>query len=64
MASIEELKKLADAEGVELSEEELELIAGGAYTYEEWYAMTVEERKAAQKRSFAKRILQMECELD
>ena len=42
---------MAEADGVELTEDDLELIAGGKYTYEEWYAMTVEERKAAQRNS-------------
>lgn len=35
----------------EISEEELEFVAGGKYTEEEWNAMTKEEREAAQRAS-------------
>jgi hypothetical protein len=52
-------------EGVELDDEVLDAVAGGAYTVEEWNAMSTEEREAAQQRSlFAKLILETECELD
>ena len=47
MANLEELKKMADAEGVELSEEDLEAIAGGLYSEEEWLKMSPDERRAA-----------------
>lgn len=60
---LEVIKEMA-GEGVELSEEILEAIAGGAYTEEEWLAMTVEERQAAQKRSRAAKLLDQPCELD
>lgn len=53
MANIEELKKMADAEGVELSEEDLDAVAGGYYTYEEWKAMTRDEKIAAREASYA-----------
>lgn len=35
----------------EIKDDELDLVAGGAYTAAEWLAMTVEERRAAQNRS-------------
>lgn len=58
------LKDLA-GEGVELDDEVLDAVAGGAYTVEEWNAMSTEEREAAQQRSLiAKFILETECELD
>ena len=60
---LEVLKDLAN--GQELPEEILEAVAGGAYTEEEWYAMSEEERKAAQQRSLlAKLVLNAPCELD
>lgn len=53
------------ANGQELPEELLESIAGGAYTEEEWFAMSTEERQAAQQRSLiAKLVLNIPCELD
>ena len=64
MANLEELKKLADEKGVELSEEDLEAIAGGMYSREEWKKMTPEERRKAQERSAAARVLGIPCELD
>lgn len=60
---LEVIKEMA-GEGVELPEEILEEVAGGAYTVEEWNAMTTEERQAAQKRSRLAKALGLECELD
>lgn len=57
------LKELA-GEGVELSDEILEAVAGGAYTEEEWAAMTTEERRAAQDRSVFAKMFNAPCELD
>ncbi len=58
------LKELA-GEGVELNDEVLDAVAGGAYTTEEWNAMTVEERQAAQQRSLiAKYVTKTPCEMD
>ena len=56
MANIEELKKLADEKGVELSEEDIETIVGGLYSKEEWRAMTPDERDAAVKQSMMIRL--------
>lgn len=64
MANIEEIKKIAAEDGVELTEEMLEAIAGGRYTYEEWKAMSTEERQAAQLDSVMKRAQQLPCALD
>lgn len=64
MMNMEEIKKLAEEEGIELTDEMLEAIAGGAYTKEEWDAMTVEEQTAAQRRSILAKIRQLPCELD
>lgn len=64
MPPIEVIKEMA-GEGVELPDEIVEAIAGGAYTEEEWFAMSTEERQAAQQRSLiAKLVLQQPCELD
>lgn len=58
------IKELA-GEGVELPEEILDAVAGGAYSVEEWNAMSTEEREAAQTRSLiAKFVLNTPCELD
>ncbi|MDO4748161.1 MAG: hypothetical protein Q4A12_03185 [Eubacteriales bacterium] len=58
------LKELA-GEGVELNDDVLDAVAGGAYTEEEWAAMTVEERQAAQQRSLiAKYVTHTVCEMD
>lgn len=58
------IKELA-GEGVELPEEILDAVAGGAYSVEEWNQMSTEERQAAQQRSVvAKVILKVPCELD
>lgn len=64
MANIEEIKKIAAEDGVELTEEMLEAIAGGKYTYEEWKAMTDEERIAAFAESTANRAIGQPCKLD
>ena len=58
------IKELA-GDGVELPEEILDAVAGGAYTVEEWNQMSTEERQAAQQRSLlAKLVLKTPCELD
>ena len=58
------IKELA-GEGIELPEEILDAVAGGAYSVEEWNQMTTEERQAAQQRSLiAKFVLKTACELD
>lgn len=65
MANIEEIKKYAAEEGIDLSEDVLEAIAGGKYSDEEWSKMTEDERIAAQDRSvIAKFVLHIECEMD
>ena len=49
----------------EINDEELDLVAGGAYTQEQWNAMSTEERQAAQQRSLiAKFITKTTCEMD
>lgn len=48
----------------EINEEELDLVAGGVYTEEEWWAMTVEERQAAQRQSRRAQRRGLPCELD
>ena len=62
---LNEIQKLAAEKGVELPDELIDSVAGGAYTAEEWAAMSVEERQAAQRRSLmAKLMLNMPCEMD
>lgn len=64
MAAIDEMKKFADENGIELTEDMLDAIAGGRYTYEEWKNMTTDERKAAQLASIMARINNAPCALD
>ena len=64
MANLEEIKKVAEENGIELTEDMLEAIAGGRYTEEEWEKMTDDERIAAQLRSIMARINNLPCELD
>ena len=62
---ISEIQKLAAENGVELTDEMLDAVAGGAYSTEEWNSMNSEERKAAQQRSLmAKFFLKIPCEMD
>ncbi len=62
---LSEIKKVATENGVELTDDILDEIAGGAYTQEEWLSMTVEERQEAQRRSLlAKLVLKQPCEMD
>lgn len=64
MPPVNVLKEMA-GEGVELPEEILDEVAGGAYTDAEWLEMTEEERKAAQQRSLiARYVTKTACELD
>lgn len=64
MAVMDEIKKVADENGIELTEEMLDAIAGGRYTYEEWKNMTDDERIAAQLASVMARAQQQPCALD
>ena len=57
------IKEMA-GEGVELPEEILDAVAGGAYSVEEWNQMSTEERQEAQRRSVLARLLEAPCELD
>ena len=63
MPPLSVLKELA-GEGVELSDDILDAVAGGAYTEEEWNAMSTDERQAAQRRSLLAIMLNTECELE
>lgn len=57
-------KKLNPQEGVEIPEDILDDVAGGAYTTEEWNAMTTKERQMAQQRSIQAKIRNLPCEMD
>jgi len=61
----EEIKKVVNQE---ISDDELDMVAGGAYTEEEWNKMTTEERKAAQQRSLMIKLglvkTDQPCEMD
>ena len=48
----------------EINEEELDLVAGGAYTQEEWNAMSTAERQAAQQRSIRAIMRKQPCEME
>ncbi len=63
MPPLEVLKEMA-GEGVELPEEILDAVAGGAYTVEEWNQMSTAERQAAQQRSIMAKLMGTPCELD
>ncbi len=64
MAVLDEMKAYANENGIELTEEMLDAIAGGRYSYEEWKAMTTEERQAAQLASIMARAQSKPCALD
>lgn len=61
---LDEMKKYAEENGIELTEEMLDAIAGGRYSYEEWKNMTKEEREAAQLASIMARAQGQPCALD
>ena len=63
MANIEELKKLADAEGIELTEEMLDSVAGG-YLPPNWNDMTPDERNAFLLASIRARMMAQHCIID
>ena len=63
MPPLNVIKEIA-GEGVELPDEIVEAVAGGAYTDEEWFSMTTEERQAAQRRSIIAKIAKKPCEMD
>ncbi len=48
----------------EIKDDELDMVAGGVYTEEEWAAMSTAERAAAQQRSRNARRNNQPCELD
>lgn len=48
----------------EIKDEELDVVAGGAYSEAEWAAMSTAERAAAQQRSYNARRNNQACELD
>ena len=48
---LDEMKKIADEEGIELTDEMLDAVAGGVIPPEIWNNMTEEERKQAQIQS-------------
>ena len=64
LPSLEELMKQAAEKGIELPDDLTEFVDGGAYTREEWKAMSTEERIAAQNRSLAARLMGTPCEMD
>lgn len=64
MAVLDEMKAYASENGIELTEDMLDAIAGGRYSYEEWKAMTTEERQAAQLASIMARAQNQPCALD
>lgn len=61
---MEEMMKYASENGIELTDEMVEAIAGGRYSYEEWKNMTTEERQAAQLASIMARLNNAPCALD
>lgn len=48
----------------EITEDELDMVAGGAYTNEEWNKMSTAERQAAQQRSIRAKLQNKPCEMD
>ena len=49
---------------VEIDDEDLDLVAGGRYSREEWAKMSPQERAAAQARSANARAKGEPCEMD
>ena len=47
MANIEDIKKMASENGVEITDEILADVAGGYYSTEEWLKMSAAERQKA-----------------
>ena len=54
--------KKYDNLAMEITDDDLELIDGGYIPKNVWSKMTVEERRKAQQKSFAKWTLEMTCE--
>jgi len=48
----------------EINDDELDMVAGGAYTAEEWRKLTPAERVAAKQRSLQARAAGKPCEMD
>ena len=48
----------------EIKDDELDLVAGGAYTTEQWNSMTTAERQAAQQRSIRAILRKQPCEME
>ena len=63
MANLEELKKVAEENGIELTEDMLDGIAGGVIDPEIWNNMSEEERKAAQIQSMLRIAQKLPCDL-
>ncbi len=62
---LKEAKKMAEEAGVELTDDVIDLISGGAIPVEIWNEMPPEERRAAQQLSiFNKFVLKQPCALD
>ena len=62
MANIEELKKIAEEKGVELTDDMLEVVAGGM-SKEDWDKLTPEEQKQAQVQSIIEYAQTGKCSL-
>jgi len=50
--------------GNEIPDDILDAVAGGAYTYEEWFSLSEEERKKLQMQSVLAKDLNLSCGLD
>lgn len=57
MSMLDDLKRVASEDGVELTDEMLDSVAGGYYSDAEWLKMTVEERDKAVRTSMAIKIM-------
>ena len=61
---LDEIKKVAEENGIELTPEMLDSIAGGAFSEDEWKKFTPEERQRLQMESITNKTLGKPCCLD
>lgn len=64
MANIEEIKKIADEKGIELTDEMLEKVAGGFFSEEEWNKLTKAQQDAYIEESMINWTIGQPCILD
>ncbi|MBR2590049.1 MAG: hypothetical protein IKE65_03920 [Clostridia bacterium] len=61
---LDDIKKVAEENGIELTPEMLDAVAGGAFTPEEWANFTPEERQRLAMESITNKTIGKPCCLD